>query len=105
MKVKELFIVLIFVASVSVLFSQNTRRVTTKSVTKKSCFVDLNNNKICDNRENKTCKVCIGNGLGTGRGQCFNGCKNRNSHLNQQGANFVDSNKNGVCDNRETFKK
>lgn len=35
--------------------AKNSANITKTEVTKRGCFKDLNNNKICDNYEKKTC--------------------------------------------------
>lgn len=80
---------------------------------KKSCYVDKDNNGICDKYESGVCSKGSGKGLqdGTGRkngkgnGQrCGkrdgSGCSNGG-----KGTNYVDANKNGVCDNKESVRK
>ena len=97
------------------------------------CFVDANNNGVCDSYENGTCKVGNGKGLqdGSGRGQGLRNGSGRRGGGNQaigqgrgrggnagqglrngsgrgnggRAANFVDANNNGICDRRETTTK
>lgn len=94
-----------------------------KNENRKSCYVDKNNNGVCDKHEDGTCKVGNGKGLqdGSGKGQGLrdgsgrkNGkgkgqaCGKRDGSGRNNGGkgnNFVDKNNNGVCDNRETVDK
>jgi len=76
-----------------------------KSESKKSCYVDANNNNICDKHENKTCANGNGKGLmdGSGKGKGLQNAKGNGQKQgkgNKRGANFVDANKDGVCDNK-----
>lgn len=121
MKIKFFMAALAVVAATAFLSAQtpktDTKTTDTKTTNvktnqaKKSCYVDANNNGVCDNYENKTCTTGNGKGMmdgsgkgngkgchqGKGNGHCH-GCKaNGNGH----GANYVDANNNGVCDHRE----
>lgn len=90
---------------------------------RKSCYVDKNNNGICDKHEDGTCKIGNGKGLQDGRGKC-QGLRDENGRKNGKGKglacgkrdgsgrnnggkgkNFVDKNNNGICDNRENADK
>ena len=119
MKAKILIATLALFAAVSISSAQNQKSTTTKTETKKSCYVDANNNNVCDNYENKTCTKGNGKGLmdgsGKGKGKCNrngygnghrNGrcCGQAANSQNKKGPNYVDANKNGICDNRETAK-
>lgn len=117
MKAKILIATLALFAAVSISSAQNQKAATTKTETKKSCYVDANNNNVCDNYENKTCTKGNGKGLmdgsrkgktnGNGNGYgCRNGkCRGQVANTqNRKGPNYVDVNKNGICDNRETSK-
>lgn len=96
---------------------------------RKSCYVDKNNNGVCDKHEDGTCKT--GNGKGLQDGSCNKdgkgkscGLHNGNSRKKRQGKgnacgsrdgsgkanggkgkNFVDANNNGVCDHKENADK
>ena len=111
MKAKLILTALVFVASMGILSAQTPKTETKTSEAKKSCYVDANNNGVCDNYENKTCTTGNGKGLmdGSGKGksqQNRNGyrCGNGRGNGNGKGPNYVDANKNGVCDHRETPK-
>lgn len=117
MKTKVILTVLALIATIGLISAQNTKAETSKSASKKTCYVDANTNNVCDNYENKTCTQGNGKGLrdgsrrGTGQGlQNGNGNNkgNRNSQGfksgNGKGANYVDVNKNGTCDYREVTK-
>jgi len=117
MKTKILIATLALFAAVSISSAQTQKGTTTKTETKKSCYVDANNNNVCDNYENKTCTTGNGKGLmdGSGKGNgnrngYGNGRRNGRCRVlaantqNRKGPNYVDANKNGVCDNRETTK-
>ncbi len=117
MKTKVILTALALIATVGLISAQNTKAESSKSISKKTCYVDANNNNVCDKYEDKTCTQGNGKGLqdgsrrGTGqRLQNGNGYKrgNRNGqgykNGNSKGANYVDVNKNGICDYRETTK-
>ena len=113
MKIKILFTALAFIATVGFVSAQNANNKTTQSETRKSCYVDKNNNNVCDNYENKTCSRGNGYGLRDGSGKrqtsATAGKGRRNGRglgcRNAKGANFIDTNNNGICDNREQVKK
>lgn len=117
MKTKFYLALLAVITTIGLVSAQDSKTLPVKSDAKKSCYVDANNNNICDKYENKTCTVGNGKGLqnGSGRRQGVgrgNGCcrgkhngqgwRNGNGNGNGRGANYVDANKNGVCDHRET---
>lgn len=113
MKTKMVLIALSFMATLGL--SAQTPK-TQKTAKQKSCYVDTNNNNVCDKYENGTCTVGNGKGLalrdgsgrkngrgnGKGKGQ---GLRDGSGRANGgKGANYVDKNNNGVCDNRENSK-
>jgi len=108
MKVKVILTAVAFVASLGIVSAQTAQTQTTKSESRKSCYVDANNNKVCDKYENKTCTKGNGNGLRDGSGKRY-GSGRGNGNCQGRGAgkkaNYVDSNNNGICDNRENVKK
>ena len=55
MKTKVILTVLALIATIGLISAQNTKAETSKSASKKTCYVDANNNNVCDNYENKTC--------------------------------------------------
>lgn len=103
MKAKVIFMTLSVVATFGFLSAQATKTRTTNS-TKKVCYVDANNNNVCDKSEKKTCNG-EGKGLRDGNGQCLrDGSRRGNGKSKANGANFIDANHNGVCDNNEVKK-
>ena len=55
MKTKVILTVLALIATIGLISAQNTKAETSKSASKNTCYVDANNNNVCDNYENKTC--------------------------------------------------
>lgn len=120
-RTKLFLLVVVLVASVSVVFAQ-TKKTETTGEKQKSCFVDANNNKICDKHENGTCKkACDGKGQQANaecknknnKENCTQSCGNKKAQCKNKSKecagtnckNFVDENKNGVCDRKESVKK
>jgi len=122
MKTKEILIAVAIIATMGFVSAQDNKTETVES--KKSCYVDANNNNLCDKHEDKSCTTGNGKGLQNGSGhrngsgQCLhNGSGRRNGNGrglhdgtgrgngNRHVSNFVDANKNGVCDHSETVKK
>lgn len=131
MKKKLILSLFALIATIGIASAQNTQTKSTQ--TRKTCFVDANNNGICDKHEDGTCKVGNGKGLqdGSGKGQGLRngsgrqggkqavgqGKGRRGGNAGQglrdgsgkanggRGANFVDTDKNGTCDRRETTTK
>lgn len=111
MKTKVLFMAFALIAMVGTLPAQTTKAGgSAKSVIKKSCYVDKNNNNVCDNYENKTCTYGNGTGLrdGSGRANSLqrgnkkgNGYYRNGNAQNYKGPNYIDTNKNGICDRHE----
>lgn len=103
------------IATIGIASAQNTqtKSQTQNTQTRRTCFVDANNNGICDSYENGTCKVGNGKGLMDGSGRRGGGNQAVGQGLRDgsgrgnggRGANFVDANKNGICDRRETTTK
>ncbi len=95
----------------------------TNQESRKSCYVDKNNNGICDKHEDGTCKVGNGKGLqdgivkgqglrdgsgrknGKGKGRGYGKRDGSGKANGGKGNNFVDKNNNGICDNRENADK
>lgn len=107
MKAKVILMVFSVVATFGVLSAQATKTQTSTSISKKSCYVDVNNNNVCDKSENKTCTgQCKGlkngneqgKGLRNGSGGGKGNCKGVNV------PNYVDANNDGVCDNNKANK-
>ena len=107
MKAKVILMVFSVVATFGVLSAQATKTQTSTSISKKSCYVDVNNNNVCDKSENKTCTgQCKGlkngneqgKGLRNGSGGAKGNCKGVNV------PNYVDANNDGVCDNNKANK-
>lgn len=118
MKAKLILTALVFMASAGILSAQTPKTDNKTNEAKKTCYVDANNNGVCDNYENKTCTTGNGkglrNGTGNGNGQCrANQNGNRRGNCNGtgngtgkqdgtgRGPNYVDANNNGVCDHSE----
>lgn len=108
MKLKLILAALAIAATVGVASAQTTD---TKTVARKSCYVDADKNGICDKNEAGTCKTGNGKGMRNGQGKgngarCGQGLRNGSGNGNGgRGANFVDANSNGICDIKETEKK
>lgn len=85
------------------LSAQTPQKTTTEN--RKTCFVDKNNNRVCDKHEDGTCTTGNGKGLQDASGRKNGKGKGKRDGSGKanggKGANFVDNNKNGVCDNRE----
>lgn len=106
MKAKMYLAAFALIATASLVSAQGQKK-STNSESKKSCYVDANNNNVCDKHEDKSCTQGNGKGLhdGSGNGK---GLHNGNGHGNgngqgkgnKKGANYVDTNKDGVCDNK-----
>ncbi|KKB45243.1 MAG: DUF6520 family protein [Bacteroidales bacterium] len=135
MKKKLILSLFALIATIGIASAQNTqtKSQTQTTQTRRTCFVDANNNGVCDSYENGTCKVGNGKGLqdGSGRGQGLRNGSGRRGGGNQaigqgrgrggnagqglrngsgrgnggRAANFVDANNNGICDRRETTTK
>lgn len=113
MKAKVILTAVAVFASLSFAAAKETKSTTTES--KKSCYVDANNNNLCDKYEDKSCTTGNGKGLQDGSGNrngkgkgLHNGNGRRNGngygHHNRNGNNYVDANKNNVCDHNEVKK-
>lgn len=106
MKTKVILTALALIASVGLISAQNTKTETSKTESKKSCYVDANKNGVCDKSEDKSCKEGNGQGLHNGNGCCGGNHNNQGlKNGNGRGPNYVDANNNGICDHRETIKK
>ena len=70
MKTKVFFMFFALTMMSVSLYAQTAKSTSTKQETQKSCYVDANNNGVCDNYENKTCKK--ENGKRDGKGNCAN---------------------------------
>lgn len=108
--------------------AQNSNTATKAEQSRRSCYVDADNNGKCDKFESGACTVGSGQGLmnGTGRGQGLRDgsgrrggegrtfgqgrgkgrrgnadCRGVNCRAGANGRNFVDADNNGVCDRRE----
>jgi hypothetical protein len=68
MKTKVLLIGLAIAAFSTAGFAQEKTNETNADQAKKSCFVDKNNNDVCDNFEDGTCTIGTGKGLMDGTG-------------------------------------
>ena len=66
MKVKVVLVAVALFASLGIVMSQETKTNTCES--KKSCYVDANNNNLCDKHEDKSCTMGEGKGLKDGSG-------------------------------------
>jgi len=116
MKAKVILTAMAVVATLGIVSAQATKTQTSKSESKKVCYVDANKNNVCDKSENKTCNgegkgLHDGSGQGNGNGQCLrdgsgrgNGQGRGNGNCKGNGPNFVDANNDGVCDNNEVIK-
>jgi hypothetical protein len=116
MKAKVILIAVSLIASLGILSAQATKSQAPKSESKKTCYVDANNNNLCDKHEDKTCNGNgkglrdgsgrkNGNGNGAGQGlRDGSGRKNGNGKGKGNGPNFVDANNDGVCDHNEVKK-
>lgn len=109
MKAKVILTAMAVVATFGVLSAQTAKTQTSKSESKKACYVDANKNNVCDKAENKTCTgqgkgLRDGSGQGNKSGQCLrdgSGRKSGKGKGNGKGPNFVDANNDGVCDNNK----
>jgi hypothetical protein len=114
MKTKLLITGLAFMAMTTLLNAQNQGdgRRQQNAADKGIAFVDVNNNGICDNYENRSsnstatagnnnCKGC-GQGLKHGQEQGSGKRGIRQGRGQGNNRNFVDADKNGICDFRET---
>lgn len=114
MKTKVILTVLAVISTFGILPAQTTQPQSSKSTSKKTCYVDANKNNVCDKAENKTCNgqgKGLKDGSGQGKGQCLrdgsgrgNGAGKGKGNCNGKGPNFVDANNNGVCDKNEVTK-
>lgn len=68
MKTKVLLIGLAMAVFSTVGFAQERAEKTNTEQTRKSCFVDKDNNGVCDNFEKGTCTIGTGKGLRDGSG-------------------------------------
>jgi len=66
MKTKLILTAMAFFATVGIVLAQETTSNATE--TKKSCYVDANNNNLCDKHDDKSCATGEGKGLKDGTG-------------------------------------
>jgi hypothetical protein len=66
MKAKVILTAVALFASLGMVMAQETKTNTSES--KKSCYVDANNNNLCDKHEDKSCTTGEGKGLKDGSG-------------------------------------
>jgi len=102
MKVKVIFAAILLMAAVGMPSAQNDNQAKNDKP-RKTCYVDANNNGVCDNYENGNCATgcTVGKGKGQGRGNGNGKCNGSGRTKGGRGSNYVDANKNGVCDHRE----
>jgi len=108
MKTKAIVMALSFIATFGILSAQVKKTETSNPASKKTCYVDVNKNNVCDKSENKTCIVdvkrlrdsCV---INTGNRQCLRDGSGRGKGKGKK-SNFLDANKNGICDNKEVTK-
>ena len=115
MKVKMILAALALIMTVGL--SAQTPQKTAGTNQTRTCYVDKNNNNICDRLENGTCvrnnrrgnnncqrnAICDGTGRQAGKGK-GRGCGLRDGSGRANGGKgtyYVDKNNNGICDNRE----
>lgn len=128
MKTKVILTALVFVASVAFATAQKPQNENRKSETPQTCFVDTNENGVCDRYESGVCigrgnGICLQNESAKASGKETNGRNSKNSNasvktnskgrwnaIGQRANNnssirrkFVDANNNGICDNREAL--
>jgi len=96
MKTKEILIAVAIIATRGFVSAQDNKTETAES--KKSCYVDANNNNLCDNYEDKSCTTGDGKGLQDGSGQgkgLRDGSGRRNGQGNGQGLHNGTGHRNG----------
>lgn len=97
MKFKVVLVALALVAIVGGVSAQNGPKAGCCANSNKTCYVDKNNNGVCDTAEAKKCPA----GKGQKQGKRGNGAGCNGGQGKACGGAFVDSNNNGVCDRVE----
>lgn len=111
-KVKVIFAAIILIAAVGVSSAQNANQ-TQDNQPRKTCFVDVDKNGVCDSFEKGTCTIGNGKGLcngsrhKNGNGQGYrSGKRDGSGRANGgKGMNYIDANNDGICDYREKVDK
>lgn len=112
---------LVVFALIGTASAQDTTTKATDNTPRRSCYVDANNNGICDKFEDGTCTVGNGEGLmngtvrgqglrdgsgrGKGQGEGRGRCGNAGFRNDNKGRDFVDADNDGICDRRETCRQ
>lgn len=112
MKTKNIFLALSAIATFGIISAQANKTQTSTPASKKTCFVDVNKNNVCDRSENNICNFEVKRQIDSSRQIISNRqfLRNGNGRRNGNGkglgyrSNFVDANNNGVCDNNEATK-